>query len=402
MGLVINNKFFIILMLLSFFTPYSLQFVSCLKPIDFILDIVRVIFAALFICWFIVELIYRKPTLDAFMISLILLMTSIVVSTIINSGNIIAAMKMVINSVSITLIVRYYSKNNYIKFYKYFYWMYFVLISIHVGTCFIFPNGINATNDYIPANPLYFLFVDNGTALAVILFSLLTIIYSKITKKNIYYLGFVLPIILFFLVSSANLKLVTILIFASLIFSKLLKNRLSFVMIISLMFVFLGSIFLSVYNGVDNPILQVIGKLSNRDATFTGRTYLWQEGIHLFIKNPILGQGIGFVDHIKIWGGYFTTHNLYIEYLVNSGIVGGILFGLVIFFVSKKILNNYNNSTYADIMFIFIALLAYFFVEAGINIVYYFCVFSTIYYLKDVIRKGVLMDYECIGNCTRI
>ena len=402
MALVSNNKFFIILMLLSFFTPYSLQFIFCLKPIDLVLDVVRVIFAALFICEFIKELIQRKPKLDAFLISLILLMTITVLSTIIHAGNIIAALKMVINSVSITLIVRHYSKNNYIKFYKCFYWLYFVLISLHVLTCFIFPNGINATNDYIPLNPLYFLFVDNGTALAVILFSLLTIIYSKITKNNIYYLGFILPIILFFLVSSANLKFVTILIFASLIFSKLLKNRLSFITIISLMFLFLGTIFLSSYSGNENLILLIIGKLTNRDVTFTGRTYLWQKGIQLFLKNPLLGQGIGFVDHIKIWNGYFTTHNLYIEYLVNSGIVGGILFGLVIFFVSKKILNNYNNSTYADIMFIFIALLAYFFVEAGINIVYYFCVFSIIYYLKDVIRKGVLMDYECIGNCTRI
>ena len=76
-----------------------------------------------------------------------------------------------------------------------------------------------------------------------------------------------------------------------------------------------------------------------KDATLTGRSYLWAEGMAAFGEDPILGMGYqaywvhGFPDAERLWDEFYITartgfhfHNTYIETLVELGVVGLILF----------------------------------------------------------------------------
>ena len=80
-----------------------------------------------------------------------------------------------------------------------------------------------------------------------------------------------------------------------------------------------------------------------KDATLTGRTYLWQTGLEAAAQAPILGVGYqaywvqGFPEAERLWQEFyiparsgFHFHNTHIEVLVELGVVGVALLALVL------------------------------------------------------------------------
>ena len=93
--------------------------------------------------------------------------------------------------------------------------------------------------------------------------------------------------------------------------------------------------------GAFDAILGAFGK----DATLTGRTYLWSEGMAAAQEYPLLGIGYqsywvhGFAEAERLWEEFYITsrtgfhfHNTYIETLVELGAAGLVL--LVVLLVS--------------------------------------------------------------------
>src|SRR5690625_724847 len=62
---------------------------------------------------------------------------------------------------------------------------------------------------------------------------------------------------------------------------------------------------------------------------FSGRTEIWIEVMKKVIEKPVFGYGIGVkpshITHLKL-----TTHNMYLQFLMEFGIVGLILFILLL------------------------------------------------------------------------
>jgi len=56
------------------------------------------------------------------------------------------------------------------------------------------------------------------------------------------------------------------------------------------------------------------------------RVDLWEEGLQLFSENPTLGLGFGTYAHTNHAHGYSDSHNIYMKVLVETGIVGLLLF----------------------------------------------------------------------------
>ncbi|MFU0504476.1 O-antigen ligase family protein [Pseudaminobacter sp. NGMCC 1.201702] len=92
------------------------------------------------------------------------------------------------------------------------------------------------------------------------------------------------------------------------------------------------------FGGVD-LLLGAFGK----DATLTGRTYLWAEGLEAARQSPIFGVGYqaywvqGFSEAERLWEEFyigsrsgFHFHNTYIEVLVELGFVGLALLTLIV------------------------------------------------------------------------
>ncbi|MBS3648588.1 O-antigen ligase family protein [Pseudaminobacter sp. 19-2017] len=101
----------------------------------------------------------------------------------------------------------------------------------------------------------------------------------------------------------------------------------------------LGLVFVGLNLGGMEMVLGAFGK----DATLTGRTYLWAEGIAAGWQSPVLGVGYyaywvqGFSEAERLWEEFyigtrsgFHFHNTYIEVFVELGFIGLLLAGLII------------------------------------------------------------------------
>lgn len=91
-----------------------------------------------------------------------------------------------------------------------------------------------------------------------------------------------------------------------------------------------------------HSILSTILKAGGKDATFTGRTYIWSRAEVLIAQHPVLGLGfsafwrVGNIEAEAIWKRLFITskfgfnfHNSRLDILVHLGYVGLALFVVV-------------------------------------------------------------------------
>lgn len=91
--------------------------------------------------------------------------------------------------------------------------------------------------------------------------------------------------------------------------------------------------------GAIDSVLAVFGK----DSTLTGRTYLWQQGIAAAQASPLVGTGYqaywvqGFSEAERLWEEFyigsrsgFHFHNMFIETMVETGIIGLLLLCMVL------------------------------------------------------------------------
>lgn len=109
----------------------------------------------------------------------------------------------------------------------------------------------------------------------------------------------------------------------------------------------------------------------DKDPTLTGRTYIWQRGLEFFWSNPVLGTGFQAVFYQgnavaeDIWealnftsGAKFNFHNMFVDILIELGVVGLTVFLAVIFIQCRRILLERSlvmgsRESYAVFIFIF-------------------------------------------------
>jgi exopolysaccharide production protein ExoQ len=93
------------------------------------------------------------------------------------------------------------------------------------------------------------------------------------------------------------------------------------------------------YGGGYELVLGAFGK----DATLTGRTYLWQQGIEAAREAPVVGIGYqafwvqGFAEAERLWSAFFIGtrsgfhfHNTFIAVTVETGAIGCLLLSMVL------------------------------------------------------------------------
>ncbi len=75
----------------------------------------------------------------------------------------------------------------------------------------------------------------------------------------------------------------------------------------------------------NNFVVSSISGLFGRSATFTGRSLLWRMAIDEIIGRPFLGYGYT-AGNINVWGGMFSSHNMFLEILLQGGLFSFLLF----------------------------------------------------------------------------
>ncbi|MBV9991140.1 MAG: O-antigen ligase family protein [Alphaproteobacteria bacterium] len=101
----------------------------------------------------------------------------------------------------------------------------------------------------------------------------------------------------------------------------------------------------ALFQVLSNSMLQSIAGMFGKDATLTGRTYLWFRARELIAESPLLGAGYGAfwqqgnLDAEGLWQFAritsrqgFNFHNTFYDILVSLGWIGAIVLGFTFFF----------------------------------------------------------------------
>jgi exopolysaccharide production protein ExoQ len=92
---------------------------------------------------------------------------------------------------------------------------------------------------------------------------------------------------------------------------------------------------------------------AGRDATFTGRTALWEDMIKIGSQRPILGHGyggfwLGELTTHYLWNTYYTkpnsSHNGYIDVFIDLGLVGLMLLFFLLIHTYKHLIHIYQKT----------------------------------------------------------
>lgn len=151
-----------------------------------------------------------------------------------------------------------------------------------------------------------------------------------------------------------------------------------------------------------SSITRILSKMETDDIT-TGRISLWLQAISYFKEYPVIG--IGFKQFIRITG--LDVHNIYIQFLCETGIVGAVVYLSALIYTFRVNLKNlitaklehlYERSIELNEKYLLFSFLyQIFFLTYGITgnpfydlpslMPYMFSVGITLYYQKDIKRQ---------------
>ena len=131
----------------------------------------------------------------------------------------------------------------------------------------------------------------------------------------------------------------------------------------------------------NNIILSTIAELFGRSGTFTGRSLLWAAALEEIARRPFLGYGYT-GGNIAIWGGLYSSHNMFLEMMIQGGGIYFAVFIIITYIAIKRIRQvsvTLGNTLFLGIYcFLLIGLM-----EAGVG-EFYFIFIVLAYYAKSV------------------
>ena len=219
----------------------------------------------------------------------------------------------------------------------------------------IFLSTIITWSDIINFNLKYGLgfYHTNGytfTALIGLLLALGSIKFKLFTYKDLKYYIWLCAYGLIFGTSSASYISFTIGFVILYSYNKQRFNLLKTVLICLILYIFyrIASDFIFTY--------LFYGKSLEEIESGTGRAMIWEAAYQSFLSHPLLGGGFVVAERsLGKWGingiNVLSAHNTFISVIVNTGIVGLIIFLLFLFKWIYKLFCKSNNNIYARILF---------------------------------------------------
>lgn len=208
----------------------------------------------------------------------------------------------------------------------------FLELTVNLVCIWIFPNGLwHTTSMYGVETNYYFLGMDNqATPLIIIALFCVVYHYHNNMSRRYLYCYFVVVILNTVLMGSATCIAGFIVFVLFLLLSRVdskifnMRTAVLFVIVIYILFVLLRAQKLFEFFIVN--VLQ-------RDIGFSARTGIWDGAMRLVSEKPILGYGC------KTFATLFKgrhAHNMYLQIMLQSGIVGFVLFLNYVRSVIKK------------------------------------------------------------------
>lgn len=112
-----------------------------------------------------------------------------------------------------------------------------------------------------------------------------------------------------------------------LIFISLVKKR-AFVIPLIIFMIFWQSL-------LPPAVVQRVNETQNEEGELESsaqkRLILWDTGIAIFQRSPLFGAGFNTLPYVGLGGGFADTHNIYVKFLAEEGVIGLLIFLSILF-----------------------------------------------------------------------
>lgn len=370
MHIFFRNKGLLFFLLIPFFKPICFKYITKLLFIEKVFVAWKIVSAIIVLILFFAYVIkyFKIPKMIFYIFMFEFL---IFISTIINNGYLDRALIDMVSVIAFCIIIYMGIQNNVINLFKSLSILCTILMFINLFSMILYPNGIPADLYTNKLNPIFFMTTDNGTGVFIITTMLFVVISNNIKKyHNRYIVELILSCCLlcaFFSGSTTSMVICCFFtIYLGMFFRK--NKKIAFnPIILAISYLILSVMIIS---GITNVFMPFIEGILHKSITFTGRNQLWKDALQLIKTKFWIGYGRINGDYISIWGGKYSSHNIFLELLLEGGAITFILFTLINY-KAIKILKIYKNVRIANILaiglfLIFIALM----MEAFVHEVY--------------------------------
>ena len=251
---------------------------------------------------------------------------------------------------------------------------FYIAIFLNTICVFLFPNGLNTSVSSSGNRQIIYL-LSNDNQFGKYLFSGFALIWfteETLSKKNHFFSITTLLMILatYFKTQSGSGLIASIILSAFYILYHFdpLKKIFSFkIFTIAIAVAASGLLLGARFLYSNRTVVRMIAKLTGKDMTFSGRLFIWRQGIFKFFENPIWGYGKAVGDAIVRYAGHrYSAHNIFLQILLESGLIGLCLFALI--FISSGIVGDKIIEQYDSVRILNIGIFTsfvYFFMEVG-------------------------------------
>ncbi len=365
-----KTKYFYFFTILFFFKPICFQYITNLLIVDKIFIICKIIMALIILTK---SFFAKFPNIKIhkYINSLILFELSILCITLYYRGAVMRALIDMVTIVSFSLFIINELPKNKEKFLHTFCNVIFVYIFLNFISEILYPSGIHADLYTNSLNPLYFMTVDNGTTVLILLGIMLIYLsdyYSKLKYKKIKLL---ICIMCALFSGSSTAFICSFVLIISLFLNskynfKFLDNNYFYLIIFATLFV---SVLLGNNSIINKLIFAITGKVG-----FTGRNFLWENAIGMIKSSPLIGYGRLNQDYLHVWGGYFSSHNFFLELLLQGGVVALFCFFICLSKYIKKAKNINEKFVRRTCWISFLLFLIAMMMESSVHSIYLFSV----------------------------
>ena len=339
---IFSKTWVLILLFLPFFKPGSFEYLGIpFNWIDVLLTIAKA-GVALFAC---LLYLYNKK-LSALTVSAGVFSALLLLSTVLNHGNIKTALVYTVNIVGVCVLTELAARYSFRNLLRSLYYLLSVLLILHLASQFIFPNGM-ALHEYYNYK-IYFMEIDNQMAPLVFLSMLVTILYSeyvyqRITWPAVGMLAVSSAIILKSWSASALVGWFIFLVFLVFFYRRKLGRFFKFHYLAGAYIVIFFSF---VVFRLQNLLSFIIVDILHKDLTFTHRTEFWDTAYSLIAGHWFVGLGVP-IEKGHIWSIYYNKffygHNIAIELLLVGGILLLAAFLVALFFCGRRVISVKNH-----------------------------------------------------------
>lgn len=332
----VKTKFLInIFILMILVKPMIVEYLPSVNKIYYVL---KVVVAAYILCRYILN-----GRISKFTITIIIYNLFLIFSTILNSGDVVKLLGVVINTVSLVIFTEIMIYTDVDEMFKSYIKLLDIYLIINTITILLFPNGmIRSLKEAV-----YFLGNDNR-----FIFFYLPLIcfrfcysyykYNKLQKMDyIVYLVCLLTLVYKWSVG-AMVGLILYIPFVMLLAN---NNRISKIAnLFNYMIVVLVSNYLIVIKQIQFYFENFIVNVLHKDPTLSYRTVIWNKALQWIYQKPIFGNGYESDSVVKEkLIGANHPHNYILTILYRGGIIYFLIF-LFLFYLAGKKMKSYQES----------------------------------------------------------